>query len=29
MMTPARKTYQATVEAFATKIMPHFRTQER
>ena len=26
MMTPARKVYGETVEAFATKVMPHFRT---
>jgi alkanesulfonate monooxygenase SsuD/methylene tetrahydromethanopterin reductase-like flavin-dependent oxidoreductase (luciferase family) len=26
MLTPARKVYGETVEAFATKVIPHFRT---
>jgi 5,10-methylenetetrahydromethanopterin reductase len=26
MLTPARKVYHETVEAFATKVMPHFRS---
>jgi 5,10-methylenetetrahydromethanopterin reductase len=26
MLTPARKVYNETVEAFATKVMPHFRS---
>jgi 5,10-methylenetetrahydromethanopterin reductase len=25
MLTPARKVYHETVEAFATKVMPHFK----
>jgi hypothetical protein len=25
MLTPARKVYGETVEAFATKVMPHFK----
>ena len=26
MLTPARKVYSESVEAFATKVMPHFRS---
>ena len=28
MLTPARKVYHESVEAFANKVMPHFRTRE-